>query len=64
LSEREVAVLQMLVKGWSNKEIGSSLFIAEETVKSHLKTLFAKLGVHDRTGAAISAVRHGIVHLE
>jgi two-component system NarL family response regulator len=64
LSEREIAVLQMLIKGRSNKEIGMSLFIAEETVKSHLKTLFAKLDVHDRTGAAISAIRHGIVHLE
>jgi two-component system NarL family response regulator len=64
LSEREIAVLQMLIKGRSNKEIGLALFIAEETVKSHLKTLFAKLGVHDRTGAAITAIRHGIVHLE
>jgi len=64
LSDREIAVLQMLVKGRSNKEIGMSLFIAEETVKSHLKTLFTKLNVHDRTGAAISAIRHGIVHLE
>lgn len=63
-SERELAVLQMLIKGRSNKEIGTALFIAEETVKSHLKTLFAKLGVHDRTGAAIHAVQHGIVHLE
>src|SRR5580704_14808618 len=63
LSDREIAVLQMLIKGRSNKEIGMSLFIAEETVKSHLKTLFAKLEVHDRTGAAISAIRHGIVHL-
>jgi DNA-binding NarL/FixJ family response regulator len=64
LSEREIAVPQMLIKGRSNKEIGMALFIAEETVKSHLKTLFSKLNVHDRTGAAISAIRHGIVHLE
>lgn len=64
LSEREMAVLELLVKGRSNKEIGMSLYIAEETVKSHLKTLFTKLAVHDRTGAAISAIRHGIVHLE
>jgi len=46
------------------KEIASALFISEETVKSHLKTLFGKLGVRDRTDAAISAIRHGIVHLE
>jgi two-component system NarL family response regulator len=64
LSPREQEVLQLLVRGRSNKEIGAQLFISEETVKSHLKTLFAKLKVRDRTDAAISAVRHGIVHLE
>ncbi len=64
LSPREQEVLQLLVRGRSNKEIGAHLFISEETAKSHLKTLFAKLKVRDRTDAAISAVRHGIVHLE
>lgn len=64
LTERERDVLQSLVKGRSNKEIASSLCISEETVKSHLKTLFAKLRVRDRTEAAIAAIRHGIVHLE
>jgi two-component system NarL family response regulator len=64
LSERELEVLQMLLKGCSNKEIGSALFISEDTVKAHLKTLFVKLDVKDRTEAAISAIRHGIVHLE
>lgn len=64
LTARERDVLQLLVRGRSNKEIGAQLHIAEETVKSHLKTLFAKLKVRDRTEAAISAVRQGIVHLE
>lgn len=64
LSPREQEVLQLLVRGRSNKEIGAQLFISEETVKSHLKTLFAKLKVRDRTDAAINAVRQGIVHLE
>ena len=64
LTAREQEVLQLLVRGRSNKEIGAQLFISDETVKSHLKTLFAKLKVRDRTDAAISAVRHGIVHLE
>jgi two-component system NarL family response regulator len=64
LSERELEVLQMLLKGCSNKEIGSALFISEDTVKAHLKTLFVKLEVKDRTEAAISAIRHGIVHLD
>ena len=64
LSQREMEVLQLLIKGRSNKEIGSALFISEDTVKAHLKTLFAKLQVQDRTEAAISAIQHGIVHLE
>ncbi len=63
LTLREVEVLQLVAKGRSNKEIASGLSIAEDTVKSHLKTLFAKLGVQDRTAAAICAIRHGIVPL-
>jgi two-component system NarL family response regulator len=64
LSTREQEVLHHLIRGRSNKEIAAALFISEETVKSHLKTLFTKLGVRDRTDAAISALRHGIVHLD
>ncbi len=63
LTTREIEILQLLVKGRSNKEISSGLSIAEDTVKSHLKTLFTKLGVQDRTAAAISAIQQGIVHL-
>ena len=63
LTSREIEVLQLLVKGRSNKEIASDLAIAEDTVKSHLKTLFAKLEVRDRTAAAIRAIRLGIVRL-
>jgi two-component system NarL family response regulator len=64
LSGREMEVLQLLIKGRSNKEIAGALFLSEDTIKAHLKTLFAKLKVQDRTEAAISAIRHGIVHLE
>jgi two-component system NarL family response regulator len=64
LSHRELDVLESLVKGRSNKEIASALFISEPTVKTHLQNLFAKLGVQDRVGAVVSAIRHGIVHLE
>jgi len=64
LTDREMQVLQLIVKGRSNKEISSALFISEDTVKFHLKALFMKLGVQDRTEAAINAIRHGIVHLE
>lgn len=64
LTEREREVLGLLIRGRSNKEIGSELCISEDTVKSHLKTLFTKLRVRDRTGAAVEAIRHGIVQLK
>lgn len=64
LSVRELEVLQLIIMGRSNKEISTSLLLSEETVKAYLKTLFTKLNVHDRTQAAISAIRQGIVHLE
>lgn len=63
LSDREMDVLRSLVKGRSNREIAAHLFVSEDTVKTHLKNLFAKLNVQDRTGAVIAAVRQGIVHL-
>lgn len=56
-------VLQQLAKGRTNKEIAAHLFISEDTVKSHIKGLFSKLDVKDRTDAVITALRHGIVHL-
>jgi DNA-binding NarL/FixJ family response regulator len=64
LSEIEMEVLQLLIKGRSNKEMATSLSVTEDTVKARLKTLFSKLKVHDRTEAAITAIRHGIVHIE
>jgi len=64
LNQRELEALHLLVKGRSNKEIAATLFISEDTVKTHLKNLFHKLDVQDRTEAAISAIRLGIVHLD
>jgi two-component system NarL family response regulator len=64
LTDRETEVLRCLAKGRNNREIATSLFISEDTVKTHLKNVFAKLAVDDRTGAVLAAVRHGIVHLE
>ncbi len=46
---------------FGNKQIGAALHIAEQTVKNHLKSVFAKLGVADRTDAATTALRRGIV---
>ncbi len=61
LSEREVEVLQLVAKGMSNKEIGAGLYIAEYTVKNHLKRIYVKLGVTDRTEAAMVAAQRGII---
>jgi len=63
LSPREVEVLQWVAAGKSNKEIGVQLFIAEGTVKTHVKNLLEKLSVAGRTGAIREAVRRGLVRL-
>jgi two-component system NarL family response regulator len=63
LTPREVAVLQLVAQGKSNKEIGTVLSLAEGTVKTHLKRIYEKLGVGDRTEAALVAVQRGIVTL-
>src|SRR5687767_12644423 len=63
LTPREVAVLELVAKGKSNKEIGTVLTLAEGTVKTHLKRIYDKLGVNDRTEAALVAVQRGIVTL-
>lgn len=60
LTERELEVLKQLGYGLSNREIGELLFISEGTVKNHVSNLITKLGLRDRTQAAIFAVRHGI----
>jgi two-component system NarL family response regulator len=64
LTPREVAVLELVAKGKSNKEIGTMLSLAEGTVKTHLKRIYEKLGVSDRTEAALVAVQRGIVSLK
>jgi two-component system NarL family response regulator len=63
LSGRELEVLELVVSGMSNKEIAYALTIAEHTVKNHVKSIFSKLGVADRTQAATAAIQRGIVHL-
>lgn len=60
LTSREREVLSLLAKGLSNKGIGSRLGVAEKTVKSHLGNIFSKLGVRDRTQAALWAKEHGL----
>lgn len=63
LTSREMDVLRLIVKGRSNKEIGSDLSISEATVKTHINSILSKLAVTDRTQAATSAIQRGIVPL-
>lgn len=63
LSEREIAVLQLVAVGKANKQIAWELGIAEETVKGYLKAIFMKLNVSDRTHAVTVAARRGIIEL-
>ncbi len=63
LTPREVQVLQLLAKGLANKQMGDVLDISEHTVKDHLKSVFGKLQVVDRTEAVTAAIQRGIIHL-
>ena len=60
LSDREVEVLESLGLGLSNSEIAAKLFLSEGTVRNYVSSLISKLGVTDRTQAAVLAVRHGV----
>jgi DNA-binding NarL/FixJ family response regulator len=64
LTNREQDVLEQIVRGKSNKEIGSELDISEATVKTHINNLLGKLGVADRTQAATAAIQRGLVQLD
>jgi DNA-binding NarL/FixJ family response regulator len=63
LSSREIEVLGLISGGNANKEIAAKLSITEETVKGHMKSIFTKLGVHDRAHAVTIGVKRGIIHL-
>jgi len=64
LSSREIEVLTLIGRGRSNKEIAASLDVVEGTIKMHVTSILAKLGVADRTQAVLSAVRRGIIALD
>ncbi|HYN93940.1 MAG TPA: response regulator transcription factor [Pilimelia sp.] len=64
LSPRELEVLAGLARGRSNREVGRALSIGDETVKAHVSSILAKLGVADRTQAAIVALQQGLVPLD
>ena len=60
LSQRERDVLRLLARGLSNTEIANQLYLSEGTIRNYVSTLFEKLGVSDRTRAALIALRHGL----
>jgi DNA-binding NarL/FixJ family response regulator len=64
LSAREIQILELIAKGFRNKEIAGELGIGSETVQTHIKRLFVKLQVSDRTAAVTVALSRGIVHLQ
>lgn len=63
LTERETAMLRCVALGKANKEIARQMAISEDTVKGHLKSIFAKLGVSDRTQAVTVAAKRGIIDI-
>lgn len=63
LTRREIEVLKLVAEGLFNKEIAFKLSISEKTVKNHVSNIFKKIGVFDRTQAAVYAIRHNIVEL-
>ena len=63
LSDREITVLQRVAAGKPNKVIAAELSLSEDTVKAHLRSIFSKLGVDDRTQAVTLALRRGIINL-
>ena len=60
LTEREIEVLGLIAKGLSNADIADRLFLSEGTVRNHVSAILAKLGVSDRTQAAVIGIQHGL----
>lgn len=63
LSERERHVLRLMARGATNTEIAQGLFLSEATVKSHVRSIFTKLGARDRAAAIVFAFDHGVVDI-
>lgn len=63
LTPREVQIVEMISRGLRNKEIAAALDITEETVQVHIRNIFGKLNVQDRTAAVNVSLRRGIIHI-
>jgi DNA-binding NarL/FixJ family response regulator len=64
LSPREMEILQLITRGYSNKEVAHELGISRQTVKNHMTSILRKLSVNDRTQAALYALRRGWIRLQ
>ena len=60
LTDREIEVLRLMARGLSNADIADQLFLSDGTVRNHVSAILAKLGVSDRTQAAVIAIQHGL----
>jgi len=60
LTDRELEIVRLVASGYKNKEVGATLTISERTVKTHLTNIFQKLGVRDRVGLVMYALRHNL----
>jgi len=63
LSQRELEVLKLVASGLTNKEIAQKLFISDKTARNHVASCLEKLGVNDRTEAATTAIRRGLIRI-
>ena len=64
LSEREHDIVKLLAQGLTNADIAQQLFLTEGTVRNYTSEIFRKLGVSDRTQAAVTAIRYGLVDID
>lgn len=64
LTPSEENILRMIVSGMSNKEISTDLDVSENTVKTHIKNLYDKIGVSDRASAATTAIKRGLIRID
>ena len=64
LTERELEVLRLVAKGYSNEEIGDTLIVSERTARGHVSSILSKLHLANRTQAALYALREGIANLD
>lgn len=64
LTKREVDILQLLVSGKSNKEIGESIFLSDQTIKKHVSNILSKMDVKHRTQAVVLSIKNGWIKLD